>query len=75
MCLDSSVLSGTESAILNRESSDSESCDSNRAIPCSECCDPLEKLQPEPQQIVESVPSIQKIALRVPHVAVIDQRP
>ena len=25
-------LSGTESAILNRESSDSESCDSNRAI-------------------------------------------
>ena len=28
-------LSGTESAILNRESSDSESCDSNRAIPRS----------------------------------------
>ena len=27
------VLSGTESAILNRESGDSESCDSNRAIP------------------------------------------
>ena len=27
------LLSGTESAILNRESSDSESCDSNRAIP------------------------------------------
>ena len=26
-------LSGTDSAILNRESSDSESCDSNRAIP------------------------------------------
>ena len=26
-------LSGTESAILNRESSDSDSCDSNRAIP------------------------------------------
>ena len=67
-------LSGTESAILNRESSDSESCDSNRAIPCSGCCDLLEKLQPEPQQIVESVPSIQKIALRLPHAAVIDQR-
>ena len=36
-------LSGTESAILNRESSDSESCDSNRAIPRSletlTCCD------------------------------------
>ena len=29
------VLSGTESAILNRESSDSESCGSNRAIPRS----------------------------------------
>ena len=28
-------LSGTESAILNRESGDSESCDSNRAIPRS----------------------------------------
>ena len=28
-------LSGTESAILNRESSDSESCDSNRATPRS----------------------------------------
>ena len=28
-------LSGTESAILNRESSDSESCNSNRAIPRS----------------------------------------
>ena len=28
-------LSGTESAILNRESSDSNSCDSNRAIPRS----------------------------------------
>ena len=28
-------LSGTESAILNRESGDSESCDSNRAIPMS----------------------------------------
>ena len=28
-------LSGTESAILNRESSDSESCDSNRAMPRS----------------------------------------
>ena len=28
-------LSGAESAILNRESSDSESCDSNRAIPRS----------------------------------------
>ena len=27
------ALSGTESAILNRESGDSESCDSNRAIP------------------------------------------
>ena len=27
------VLSGTESSILNRESSDSESCDLNRAIP------------------------------------------
>ena len=27
------LLSGTESAILNRDSSDSESCDSNRAIP------------------------------------------
>ena len=30
-----SYLSGTESAILNRESGDSESCDSNRAIPRS----------------------------------------
>ena len=29
------ILSGTESAILNRESGDSESCDSNRAIPRS----------------------------------------
>ena len=28
-------LSGTELAILNRELSDSESCDSNRAIPRS----------------------------------------
>ena len=28
-------LSGTESAIQNRESGDSESCDSNRAIPRS----------------------------------------
>ena len=28
-------LSGTESAILNRESSDSEKCDSNRVIPRS----------------------------------------
>ena len=28
-------LSGTESAILNRESGDSESCDSNRLIPRS----------------------------------------
>ena len=28
-------LSGTESAILNRESSDSESCDLNRVIPRS----------------------------------------
>ena len=33
-CL-SQGLSGTESAILNRESSDSGSCDSNRAIPRS----------------------------------------
>ena len=30
-----SPISGTESAILNRESVDSESCDSNRAIPRS----------------------------------------
>ena len=29
------ILSGTESAILNRESDDSDSCDSNRAIPRS----------------------------------------
>ena len=29
----STRLSGTESAILNRESGDSESCDWNRAIP------------------------------------------
>ena len=28
-------LSGTESAILNRESGDSESCDSNREVPRS----------------------------------------
>ena len=33
-------LSGTESAILNGELSASESCDSNRAIPRSLCCDP-----------------------------------